>query len=104
MISFWVSFVLSGSIAFFPDVSWQLSAGQWLGASWNGLAVMAIATITWALALEKGGTLRISGLAYITPFLSLVWTGLFLKESISLWTPVGLCIIVLGIFLQLKKE
>ncbi|MBR3837099.1 MAG: DMT family transporter [Clostridia bacterium] len=72
-----------------------------LGFGWNGVFVMALATTSWTLALESGATAKISNLAYITPFLSLVWTALFLKEEIRLLSVLGLCIIVLGIMIQL---
>jgi len=64
----------------------------------------AIPFTTWALALEKGDTAKISNLAYITPFLSLVWTSLILKEKLNPYSILGLVIIVLGILIQIKKE
>ena len=59
---------------------------------------------SWALALEKGDTAKISNLAYITPFLSLIWTGLILKEKISIYAIIGLIVIILGILIQLKDK
>ena len=78
--------------------------GQTAGLVWNGIGVMAVATTTWAMALDAGPTAKISNLAYITPFLSLVWTFLVLHEIPSLWAVAGLCLIVLGIFVQLKDK
>jgi len=75
-----------------------------LGLGWNGIFVLAVATTTWAMALDRGKTTVISNLAYITPFLSLVWTALFLHEQISLWSVAGLVIIILGILIQLKDK
>ncbi|MBR2897877.1 MAG: EamA family transporter, partial [Oscillospiraceae bacterium] len=46
---------------------------------------------------------KISNLAYITPFLSIVWTAVFLREEIGLNSLLGLVIIVLGIVIQLRK-
>jgi len=74
-----------------------------LGFGWNGVFVMALATTAWTIALESGATAKISNLAYITPFLSLVWTAIFLKEEIRLLSVLGLCIIVLGILIQLVE-
>ena len=56
------------------------------------------------MALESGNTAKISNLAYITPFLSFIWTGLILKEPIHWNSIVGLLLIVCGILIQLKKK
>lgn len=77
---------------------------QALGLAWIGIFTSAIAYTTWALALERGDTAKISNLAYITPFLSLVWTSLILREPFSIYSVAGLLVIVLGIFIQMKKK
>lgn len=82
----------------------DIGIGQAGGLLWSGIATSAIAFTTWALALQKGDTAKISNLAYITPFLSLVWTYFFLKENISIYSVIGLVVIVLGIFIQLKDK
>jgi len=103
MISFFASFVLSLVISLATGTDISLNLLQVAGLGWNGIFVMAIATVTWALALDSGKTAKVSNLAYITPFLSLVWTALFLKEPINPWSVLGLVVIVLGIFVQLKE-
>ena len=102
MLSFISAFVLSLIINIAMGTDMSINLLQGLGLGWNGLSVMAIATVTWALALDSGKTAKVSNLAYITPFLSLVWTALLLKEPINPWSVLGLAIIVLGIFVQLK--
>lgn len=82
----------------------ELGWGQVAGLAWNGLGVMAVATTTWAMALDSGNTAKVSNLAYITPFLSLVWVFFILHEVPSPWAIAGLCLIVLGIFVQLKDK
>lgn len=104
MLSFFCTFVLTLIINLAIGEEVRVSAVQMLGFAWNGIFVMAAATVTWALALKFGGTARISNLAYITPFLSLVWTSLILKERIEPLSVVGLIIIVVGIFVQLKDR
>lgn len=104
MLSFFASFAFSLGINEALGTPWEINAAGLLGLGWNGVFVMAIATVTWALALDAGNTAKISNLAYITPFLSLCWTFLFLKEPISLWSLAGLCIIVLGIMIQLQPR
>ena len=104
MLACFSTFVLTLVINLFRGTQLQLDAFQVLGLGWNGIFVMAVATTTWAIALDSGKTAVVSNLAYITPFLSLVWTGLFLHEPISLWSVAGLVIIILGILIQLKDK
>jgi len=104
MLSFFVTFLLSLLIQLLSGETVELNVLQVAGIGWNGIAVMAVATVCWALALDMGDTAKISNLAYITPFLSLVWTFLILKEPIDPWSVAGLAIIVLGIFIQLKDN
>ena len=75
-----------------------------LGFMWNGIFTVAIANTFWVMALETGKTEKVSNLAYITPFLSLVWTYLFLNEEIKLNSLVGLIIIIFGILIQVKEK
>lgn len=104
MIFFFISFILSSIISLCSGVEWHITVPQLLGMACNGIFTMAIASTTWAIALEAGKTAKISNLAYITPFLSLVWTRLFLKETITPWAILGLCIIIFGILIQLRDK
>lgn len=104
MLSFFVSFLLTLIINALGVGIPTITLPQILGFAWNGFFVMAAATVTWALALRDGGTAKISNLAYITPFLSLFWTFIVLKEPIKPLSVLGLCIIVLGIVIQLKDK
>lgn len=104
MISYFVTFVVTSIInlingdIFYPEIN-QVPA-----LLWNGIFTVAIANTLWVTALEYGKTEKISNLAYITPFLSIVWTFLFLNEEIKVNALAGLIIIVLGIFVQLKDN
>ncbi len=73
------------------------------GFFWNGVFAIAVANVSWLFALTGSDTARISNLAYMTPFISLVWSGIFLKEKISIFSVIGLIIIILGIFIQLVE-
>lgn len=77
---------------------------QTVGLAWMGIFTNAIAFTFWAIALKIGDTAKISNLAYITPFLSLVWTTLVLKEPFNINSLLGLGVIVLGIFIQLSDK
>ena len=104
MMNFFVTFLLTTIInvingdIFVPDFV------QLVGITWNGVFTMAIPCTMWIIALEGGNTAKISNLAYITPFLSLIWTSLILKEAITVNSIVGLVMIVLGIFIQIKGK
>lgn len=104
MVAYAGTFVLCAAIHLIAGTPLQPELGQILGLGWNGIGVMAVATTTWAMALDCGNTAKVSNLAYITPFLSLVWTFVVLGEVPSPWAIGGLCLIVLGIFVQLKDK
>ena len=104
MMGYMVSFVLTTAINAYKGDLFIPTISQTFGFAWNGIFTMAIATTLWVIALSGGKTAKISNLAYITPFLSLVWTGLILKEKLSILSVAGLVIIVLGIFIQLKGK
>ena len=100
MIAFFASFIMSGVISAvigdpFPFGVWEI-----VGVAWNGIFILALSTVTWAAALKSGGTARVSSLAYITPFLSLVWTFAILHDPIDPFSLIGLAIIIVGIFIE----
>lgn len=104
MFFYLTTFVLSSAVLGIrheiPRINWL----QTLGMGYNGICNMGIAATAWAVALDSGKTAKISNLAYITPFLSLVWTAVFLKEQVRFSSVLGLSVIVLGIFIQLKDR
>ena len=104
MLFYLVSFIISLIYILCSKSNFILEGNQLIGLLWIGIFTSAIAFTSWALALEKGDTAKISNLAYITPFLSLVWTALILKENLNIYSLIGLIIIVLGIFIQLKEK
>ena len=70
----------------------------------QGDLAIAVAAVTWALALKLVGTAKISNLAYATPFISLVWTFFILREPIKPLSLIGLAVIIVGIFIQMKDK
>lgn len=108
-LNYLVTFTLTTIINGFGGNLFLPSALQAAGFAWNGIFTMAIACTAWVIALDKGNTAKISNLAYITPFLSLVWTFFVLNDQgiKNLNSLIGLCVIVAGIFIQLisfKKQ
>ena len=104
MIYYFNTFCLTGIWLLITGNSFSLAPLSLLGLAYNGIFCLAVGTTCWALALENGKTAKIANLAYITPFLSLIWTVIFLKEPIYPEKIIGLLVIVLGILIQLKKD
>ncbi|MBQ9976051.1 MAG: DMT family transporter [Clostridia bacterium] len=98
------SFIVSLVWVLVTRDGFTIEPSQTVGILWSGIFTTAVAYTSWALALEYGDTAKISNLAYITPFLSLVWTTLVLKEAFKPWSLIGLAIIVIGIFIQMKDK
>lgn len=103
MLYYFSAFIISFVYVFVTGEYITLSFSEGIGMLWNGIFATAIPFTTWALALEKGDTAKISNLAYITPFLSMVWTCFVLKEDLNIYSIIGLAIIVSGILIQLKE-
>ena len=104
MVSYFATFIFTTVLNLINGDIFIPSNNQILGFLWNGIFTVAIANTFWVMALETGKTEKVSNLAYITPFLSLIWTFLFLDEKIKLNSLMGLLIIILGIFVQMKEK
>ena len=66
-----------------------------------GVGLNVLGFLFWLMALKGGNTALVSNMAYLTPILSLVWTHIFLNEEITVWSVLGLAIILTGIVLQI---
>ena len=104
MLYYFTSFIVSVVYTLVVKGWFTIEAQQLIGLIWIGVFTSATAFTCWAIALLKGETAKISNLAYITPFLSLIWIRLILKEEISIYAIIGLVFIVSGIIIQLKEE
>lgn len=104
MINYFITFALTSIINAASGSLFTPTLPETLGFAYNGIFTVAIANTLWVTALESGKTAKISNLAYITPFISLIWTSLVLKEPLHINFVIGLAVIVLGIFVQLKEK
>lgn len=104
MIFFFISFIVSLIYLLIKRDIPRIDAFQLAGLLWNGVFVYAVAQTTWFLALDKGDTAKISNLAFVTPFISLIYIYVFLHEEIGLYSIVGLAVIVIGIFIQMNDR
>lgn len=106
MMIIWVTVAVCAGILGVLTENWVPIKGvQWLGMLWLGIVIDAVAYLLWALALKgTENTARIANLAYLTPFLSLIVSAIFLKEAIELQAVVALVFIIGGILLQSSRD
>lgn len=106
MMMVWLTVAVSSMILGPATEVWVPLRGiQWLGIIWVGVFIDAVAYLLWALALNgTEDTAKIANLAYLTPFLSLLVSVVFLKEKMQIRAFAALVFIVGGILLQNIKE
>lgn len=80
-----------------------LTLTQWSGILWLGVLTNGLAYTSWALAMDLGDTAKLSNLAYLTPFLSLVYIFFLLHEPITMSSYLGLLFILSGVVLQVAR-
>ena len=102
MSSYFATFIITTVINGVNGDVFVPHLNQIAGFLWNGIFAVAIANTCWVVALVKGNTAKVSNLAYITPFLSSIWTAIFLKEKITFNLILGLVVIIAGVFVQLN--
>ena len=102
MMIIWFVVAVCAMIAGLMTEEWVPVRGmQWLGMIWLGVVIDAVAYLLWALALKGSeNTAKIANLAFLTPFLSLIVSAVFLKETIQPRALIALIFIIGGILLQ----
>ncbi len=102
MMVIWLTVAVCAGILGIMTETWVPIKGvQWIGMLWLGVVIDAVAYLLWALALKgTENTAAIANLAYLTPFLSLIISAIFLKEAIELRAVAALVFIIGGILLQ----
>jgi drug/metabolite transporter (DMT)-like permease len=86
---------------------WQIEPGLkgFFASVYIGLFEMGIAFLFWLKALQMASsTAKVSNLVYLAPFLSLIFVHFILHESVYYTTPLGLVMIITGIFIQNKRS
>jgi len=108
LVKLWGSF-LCGSVlitAALPMLSsFAISSGRGLMAAvWIGLFEMGLTFILWLKALSLARDRAAVGIiAYLTPFLSLIFIHFILGESIQWSSIIGLGLIIAGVVMQVGK-
>jgi len=73
---------------------------EFLGFIWLGGVATGVAYLFWFLALKHGDTGIMANLVFLTPFVSLVFIAIFLKEKILPSSLIGLVLIISGVLIQ----
>jgi drug/metabolite transporter (DMT)-like permease len=70
-----------------------------------GIFEMGITFLFWLKALQMARTTdKVSNLVYLAPFLSLIFVHFILHETVYYTTPLGLILIISGIFYQNRRS
>jgi drug/metabolite transporter (DMT)-like permease len=94
-------------IAMLISGSWPVNIGlKSVGSAvYIGVFEMGISFFFWLKALQLAATTaKVSNLVYLAPFLSLIFVHFILHEPVYYTTPVGLVLIISGIFVQNKRS
>lgn len=98
--AFGVTALLSGIWCAFTSGFSQPDAAMIAGLLWVGVFVNGIAYVLWGIAINSGETAKVSILAYICPFLSLIFGRILLEEHISAMSFAGVILIIGGVLIQ----
>lgn len=102
MMMNWLVVAVCAMISGMMTENWAMIRGmKWLGILWLGIVIDAIAYLLWALALKDAeNTAKIANLAYVIPFLSLIFSAALLKETIEIRIFAALVFIIGGVLVQ----
>jgi len=86
-------------LLFFYPLNYNVPLTGWLAVTYAGIFEMGITFVIWLTAMKlTSRTDKISNYVYLSPFLSLFFIHLILKEHIHFTTLIGLSLIVASIF------
>lgn len=101
MVIWFTVAVCAGVLGLITETWVPIKGTQWLGILWLGIVIDAVAYLLWALALKgTDNTAAIANLAYLTPFLSIIISAVFLHEKIRPQALAALVFIIGGILIQ----
>jgi drug/metabolite transporter (DMT)-like permease len=86
------------------DINQPFTSKGILASVYVGIFEMGISFYFWLKALQLAKTTdKVSTLVFLAPFLSLVFIHFILHEPVYITTPLGLLMIISGIFVQNRK-
>lgn len=93
------------TVSMFAFSSWSVPAWPVLtGIAWLALSNIVISYFLWFRILQIAPTALVSGVSYITPFVTLLFIFLFLGERMSWVQGVGFVLIMAGVLLYRRLE
>ncbi|MBN2381897.1 DMT family transporter [bacterium] len=95
--NFFSGFCAIALLLFFLDHSLSISFSSLTLCLYIGLFEMGLTFVFWSKALQMSQSTVLSQLVYLSPFISLIFIRLILKETIMLSSGVGLVLIIAGI-------
>ncbi len=78
--------------------------GSLLPIIYLGIFPTAIAFLIRFYLISKAGPIFLSYVAYLIPIFAIFWGYIFLKETISLYTSIGVILILLGVYIGRKSN
>lgn len=93
-------------VAMFISGKWQNPVGLSgaIASVYIGIFEMGITFLFWLKALQMAKTTdKVSNLVYFAPFLSLIFVHFILHEPVYYTTPIGLILIISGVYVQNRK-
>ena len=76
-----------------------------ISSAYVGIFEMGITFFFWLRALQMAeNTAKVSNLVYLAPFLSLIFVHFIIHEPVYYTTPIGLIVIITGIFIQNRRS
>ncbi|MBE0566147.1 MAG: DMT family transporter [Krumholzibacteria bacterium] len=83
----------------------RIAPAGWLAGAYVGCFEMGFTFVLWLTAMKlTSSTARVANLIFLSPFLSLVFIRFVLDEAIAPATPLGLVLIVGGLWWQGRRE
>ena len=96
-------YLLVYGLATGQEFNFSSAATPWI--LYIGVLEMGLTYIMWNTALKwTTSTARVSGMIFLTPFLALVFIGIFVGEEIAMSTVVGLMLVTGGILLEKRSR
>ena len=103
-IAYFTATVFSGIICAVNGTFSEIPRSGYIGVLWNGVIVSGAAYMLWAKGLNSGDTAKISNIAYLTPFLSILFGKILLDEDVTVWSFLGVILRISGIVFEIIKN
>jgi drug/metabolite transporter (DMT)-like permease len=92
-------------LIFFDKINFSLFSISFFAAIYVGCFEMGITFLIWLKALSLSNqNSRVASIAYLSPFLSLVFISIILSETIKIYSIIGLTLILIGVVFQKIKS